>query len=290
MEIRKILLTIAAHWMMSASLYSQTTPSGFMAAPGDAQVTLSWDIVSNVSAYKVKQLSSPEVDYTVLATNTPRLSLAVTNLNNGKSYAFAVCSVAGSFQSTYSVSLSATPSAAVLDLLPAGTVLEKLASGFSWTEGPVWIPTDGGFLVFSDAFGNQMWRWTPGSGVSAFRKPSNRTNGNTRDREGRLISCQAGTCSVTRTEPDGTITTLVTEYNGKRFNEPNDVVVKSDGSIWFTDLAYDNPKTQLGNYVYRFDPNLGNASVTPVVKDLGSPNGLCFSPDESRLYVSDTGV
>jgi len=288
--IPKLNLLVAGMLLAAVKAgFSQSTPTGFMAAPGDAQVTLSWDMVPNASTYKVKQLSPPGVDLTVLASNPPRLSLVVTNLLNGRSYAFAVCSVEDSFQSSYSASLSATPSAAVLDLLPAGAKIEKLAGGFLWAEGPVWVPTDGGFLVFSDVNGNQMYRWTPGSGVSTFRKPSNQTNGNTRDREGRLISCQQTTRSVTRTEPDGTITTLVTEYNGKKFNEPNDVVVKSDGSIWFTDPAISGSQTQPGNYVYRFDPNIGNASVKPMVTDLGLPNGLCFSPDESRLYVSDVG-
>ena len=200
-------------------------------------------------------------------------------------------SVADGFESADSSSLRAIPSAAVLDLLPAGAKVEKLAGGFAFTEGPVWFPDDGGFLVFSDLNeGNQLWRWSPGSKASIFRKPSNLTNGNTRDREGRLVSCQQTTRSVTRTELDGTITTLVTEYNGKKFNEPNDVVVKSDGTIWFTDPTYGNPQTQPGTYVYRFDPNIGNASVIPVLTELKQPNGLCFSPDESRLYVSETSV
>jgi gluconolactonase len=263
-----------------------------MAAPGDAQVTLSWDTVPNASAYKVKRSGASPMFVTATVSNVSRVSLVVTNLRNGVTYTFAVRAVADGFESADTTSLPAIPSAAVLDSLPAGAKIEKLAGGFRFTEGPVWFPTEGGFLVFSDLDGDEMWRWTPGSGVSTFRKPSHRTNGNTRDREGRLISCQQITRSVTRTELNGTITTLVTEFDGKPFNEPNDVVVKSDGTIWFTDpmyFLYHTKQTQRGKYVYRFDPTVGNASVTPVVRDIADPNGLCFSPDENRLFVAEAG-
>lgn len=288
---KRLLLNCLITSLMSAwcVLLGQTIPTGFLAAPGDGQVTLSWDRVPNASAYKAKQ-AAPAMNFTVLASDAPRVSLVVTNLKTGTTYAFTVRSVADDFESADSASVRVTPSAALLDLLPAGARIEKLAGGFVFTEGPVWFPDDGGFLIFSDLEGNQLWRWRPGSGVSSFRKPSNRTNGNTRDREGRLISCQQITRSVTRTELDGTITTLVTEYNSKKLNEPNDVVVKSDGTIWFTDpMYYNTTQYQPGKYVYRFDPTIGNASVTLVVKDMADPNGLCFSPDESRLYVSDGG-
>lgn len=270
-------------------LQGQSIPTDFMAAPGNRQVTLSWDRVPGASAYKVKQVSRA-IGFTVLASDAPRVSLVVTNLGNLTAYTFAVRSVVDGFESADSLGVQATPSAALLDLLPAGAKIEKLAGGFIFTEGPVWYPEDGGFLVFSDIDGDQLWRWKPGVGISSFRKPSNRTNGNTRDREGRLISCEQITRSITRTELDGTITTLVTEYNGRRLNEPNDVVVKSDGSIWFTDPMYfQTTLNQPGKYLYRFDPSIGNASVTAMVKDMNNPNGLCFSPDESRLYVSDAG-
>ena len=110
----------------------------------------------------------------------------ITKVYSGVTYTFAVRAIADGFESADTASLPAIPSAAVLDLLPAGAKIEKLAGGFRFTEGPVWFPTEGGFLVFSDLDGDEMWRWTPGSGVSTFRKPSHRTNGNTRDREGRL--------------------------------------------------------------------------------------------------------
>jgi gluconolactonase len=182
------------------------------------------------------------------------------------------------------------PGAPVLDLLPAGAKLEKLASGFTvtfgGTEGPVWNPS-GGHLIFSYNQGNQLLRWTPGSGISIFRQ-SDQPNGSALDLQGRLITCEQSTRVVARTEIDGSVTPLVTEYKGKKFNQPNDVVVKSDGTVWFTDPAYLPPQTQPGNYVYRFDPTNGNATVTAVATKLGHPNGLCFSPDEAKLFVADT--
>jgi gluconolactonase len=173
--------------------------------------------------------------------------------------------------------------------------IETLYDGCRWAEGPVWF-ADGGYLVWSDIPNNRMLRWTPDLGVGVFRANSNYANGNTRDREGRLVSCEHGGRRVTRTEPDGSITVIASHYNGKRLNSPNDVVVKSDGTIWFTDPiygimsdyeGYKAEPEQEGCFVYRVDPKSGNVAV--VADDFIKPNGLAFSPDESQLFVADSG-
>ncbi len=173
--------------------------------------------------------------------------------------------------------------------------VEVLYDGCRWAEGPVWFD-DGGYLVWSDIPNNRMLRWVPDQGVGVFRANSNFANGNTRDRQGRLVTCEHGGRRVTRTEPDGTITVIADSYQGKRLNSPNDVVVKSDGTIWFTDPTYGimsdyeghkaEPE-QDGCYVYRVDPS-GEISV--VADDFVKPNGLAFSPDESRLFIADSGL
>ncbi|MBI1173402.1 SMP-30/gluconolactonase/LRE family protein [bacterium] len=171
--------------------------------------------------------------------------------------------------------------------------LKRLATGFDWTEGPVWMG-DAGCLLFSDIPNNRILRWTPETGISTYRAPSNYANGHTRDRVGRLVSCEHGTRRVTRTEWDGSITVIADSYQGKRFNSPNDVVVKSDGSIWFTDPHYGigtdyegfKADQELPCHVYRVDPD---GTIEAVLTDFNCPNGLCFSPDERLLYVADTG-
>lgn len=174
--------------------------------------------------------------------------------------------------------------------------LDKLADGCIWAEGPVWF-ADGGYLLWSDIPNNRMLRWTAESGVSVFRADSNNSNGNTRDRQGRLITCEHLTRRVTRTEPDGSITVIADKHKGKRLNSPNDVVVKSDDSIWFTDPSYGiltefegsrSEQEQGGCYVYRVDPRTGEIST--VVEDFVKPNGLAFSPDEKILYVADSAA
>ena len=263
------------------------TIQSFVAIPGDGQVTLAWGTASHASGYNVKRATSATGLMTVIATNISPTSLVVTNLKNGTAYFFAISAVAGEFESADTPRLRATPSSPFLDILPAGAKLEKLASGFQYTEGPLWIPDNGGYLIFCDVFGNRMLRWAPGSEATTFRRPSYEAGGNALDAQGRLITTEHTSRRVIRAEVDGTVTPLVTEYNGKTFNEPNDLAVKSDGTVWFTDPTYSNSQTQPGQYVYRFDPNAGNASVTLVASNTTSPNGICFSPDETRLYVAD---
>jgi gluconolactonase len=262
----------------------------FMAVPGNTEVSLSWKGAPTSGGYNIKRATSSIGPLTLVATNLPTTSLVVTNLKNGTAYFFAVSSVSGDFESADTARLRVMPSAAVLDLLPAGAKIEKLASGFVTTfggvEGPVWEPASGSVL-FTDNSGNKIVRWTPGSGITTLRLTP-RPNGQALDLQGRLITCEQTSRTIVRTESDGTVTPLVTLYKGKTFNEPNDVVVKSDGTVWFTDPAYINKATQPGNFVYRFDPSDGNATVTPVSPRMGHPNGLCFSPDEAKLLVADS--
>ncbi|MFO1122549.1 MAG: SMP-30/gluconolactonase/LRE family protein [Hyphomicrobiales bacterium] len=189
----------------------------------------------------------------------------------------------------------APDTARFLDFFPKGAALVKLATGFKWAEGPVWF---GEFneLRFSDIPNNRMMRWSPITGLSTFRQPSQRTNGHTRDLEGNLISCEHGGRCVSRTTLDGRYEAIVTHWNGKRLNSPNDVVVKSDGTIWFTDPPYGiisdhegiRAESEIGsNNVYRFDPKTGSVDV--VADDFDRPNGLAFSPDEKELYIADSG-
>jgi gluconolactonase len=179
------------------------------------------------------------------------------------------------------------------NLIEANAELERIASGFKFVEGPVWHPYDR-FLVFSDIIGNCMYRWSQDEGVAVFRKPSHMANGNTRDRQGRLLTCEHATSRVTRTEPNGEIGTLASHFQGKELNSPNDIVVKQDGSVYFTDPSsgrsprYGVPREQELPFqgVYRLDPEDG--SLVVLVDDFSKPNGLCFSLDENRLYVNDT--
>ena len=175
----------------------------------------------------------------------------------------------------------------------AGTMaVERVATGFRWAEGPVYFPA-GRYVLFSDIPNNRIMRFSEDDGhVSVFRHPSMNSNGNTIDREGRLITCEHSGRRVTRTELDGSITIIADKYNGKKLNSPNDAVVAADGSIWFCDPAYG-----IGGYyegikadaeqdkknVYRVDPKSGDIKV--VVDDFVEPNGLCFSPDEKKLYI-----
>ena len=180
--------------------------------------------------------------------------------------------------------------AAFRELIPADATVTQLATGLQFVEGPVWIDdADGGYLVFSDIPANELKRWDAENGVQTFRAPSGSSNGNTLDLEGRLVTAQHDG-RITRTEADGEIVTLVEQYMDARLSSPNDVVVASDGAIWFTDPDYglgDREQETPGNYVYRLDESTGE--TTAVVTDMVRPNGLCLAPDEATLYVADSG-
>jgi gluconolactonase len=167
--------------------------------------------------------------------------------------------------------------------------IEKLAGDLKFTEGPVWI-AEKKTLIFSDIPAAKLMQWSADKGLSEFR-PSENSNGNTLDNEGRLVTCQHSGRNVVRTEKDGKITVLVDKHDGKKLNSPNDVAVKSDGTLWFTDPPYgvprDQQKEQEGNWVYRFDPDSKKISI--VSKDFDMPNGIAFSPDEKRIYIADSG-
>jgi gluconolactonase len=175
-------------------------------------------------------------------------------------------------------------------LIAPEAVVVKLADGMGFTEGPVWLPKHRK-LVFSDIPGAALMEWSEDSGLKIFRK-SPKPNGNLLDLEGRLLTCRHGARDIVRTEKNGEITILCDRFDGKRFNSPNDVAVKSDGTVWFTDPPWgltDNPqgKEQSGHYVFRWNPKTGE--VTAVLKDIAMPNGIAFSVDERHLYVADTG-
>ena len=175
--------------------------------------------------------------------------------------------------------------------------IERIATGFRWAEGPAYH-RGFGMLVWSDIPNNRIMRWLEEDGhLSVFRQPSNYSNGNTFDRQGRLLTCEHDSRRLTRTEHDGTITVVADKYQGKRLNGPNDVVVASDDSIWFTDPGYgingpyeghkDTPEMKERN-VYRIDGKSGEMTV--VAGDFVRPNGLAFAPDEGKMYIIDTGL
>jgi gluconolactonase len=175
--------------------------------------------------------------------------------------------------------------------------LDHLYEGCRWAEGPAYFPA-GRYLVWSDIPNDRMLRWDELTGtVGTFRAPAGYTNGNTVDREGRLVSCEHGARRVTRTEHDGSLTVLADRFEGKRLNSPNDVVVSADGAVWFTDPVYGiesdyeghKAESEIGAcHVYRVDP--GSGECRAVATDFDRPNGLAFAPGERRLYISDTGA
>ena len=179
-------------------------------------------------------------------------------------------------------------------LVLANAELETLVTGCRWLEGPVWF-ADQQQLLVSDIPNDRILRWSASGGSSVFREPAGFANGHTRDNDGRLVGCSHGRRAIVRTELDGTEHVLVDRFEGKRLNAPNDVVVKSDGTVWFTDPHYgietdyegERQTPELPPSVYRFDPR--DASLRLVAGDFTGPNGLCFSPDERRLYISESG-
>ena len=189
-------------------------------------------------------------------------------------------------------------------LIAPGTTLEVLAEGYDWSEGPVWVPRDGGFLLWSDVPANTIYKWEPGQAAAAFMKPSGFTgvgeysaepgsNGLTLDRQGRLIAAEHGDRRVSRFDWTGGKRTIADNWQGKRFNSPNDVVVKSNGDIYFTDPTYglpegENDETRETDFsgVYRWSER--TSEVALLTKDLSRPNGLAFSPDEKSLYVANS--
>ena len=182
------------------------------------------------------------------------------------------------------------------NLLRPGAKVERLATGALWSEGPVYLHEDDS-VIWSDIPNNRLLRWSAQGGMTVWREPSNFENGHYRDLEGRLLSCEHGGRCISRTEPDGRKITLVDRYQGKRLNSPNDLVVKSDGTIWFTDPPYGilsdhegyKAESELGDcYVFRFAPRTGDLTI--VTDEVVEPNGLAFSPDEGVLYVADTSA
>ncbi len=179
-------------------------------------------------------------------------------------------------------------------LILQNAVLQILGQDFGWLEGPVWFG-DANQLLVSDVPNDRILRWTEDAGIGVFRQPSGFENGHARDRQGRLIGCSHQNRCVTRTELDGTLTVLADSYEGRRLNSPNDVAVHSDGGIWFSDPHYGintdyeggKQEAELPARVYRLDPVSGRLAV--VADDFTGPNGLCFSPDERTLYVTETG-
>jgi gluconolactonase len=172
--------------------------------------------------------------------------------------------------------------------------VERLATGFRWCEGPVWFG-DGRYLLWSDIPNNRILRWDEESNaIGVFRRPSGFANGNTRDRQGRLVTCEHGGRRIVRTEYDGALTVLADSFDGRRLNSPNDVVTARDGSVWFTDPTFgiagfyegERAESELPQNVYRLDAETGALEV--VAHDIAGPNGLCFSPDESRLYLVES--
>jgi gluconolactonase len=173
-------------------------------------------------------------------------------------------------------------------LFPKNATVERVATGFEFTEGPIWLAEEN-CLLFSDILANKIFKLAPNSEVTVFRDPSFNSNGLTRDKQGRLIACEHGMRRVTRTEKDGSITVLAEKFQGKKLNSPNDIVVKSDGSIYFTDPPYGikpEQQEQPIQGVYRLSPD--GKEIIVVADDFDKPNGLAFSPDEKKLYIDDS--
>jgi gluconolactonase len=202
----------------------------------------------------------------------------------------ALAGVTVSAASSQTSSFEVADAAAFARLVAKDASIRKLAGGFQFVEGPVWMNAPGGgYLLFSDLRANELKRWDPSGAVTTFRTPSGTSNGNTVDREGRLVTAEHDG-RVSRTEKDGTVVTIVERFEGMKLSSPNDVVFTSDGTMWFTDPEFglgSRKKETPGNYVYRYDER--DRTLRPIVTDMPTPNGLTFSPDESILYVANSG-
>lgn len=180
--------------------------------------------------------------------------------------------------------------AALSRIIPKNAELKVLAKGMQFLEGPLWISSTGGSLIFSDIPADEIKEWRPTNGLTTFRKPSGKANGNALDANGLLVSCEEGARRLSITEKNGSVRTLVDQFEGKKLNSPNDLVIDSRGVIWFTDPPYaikPEEKEQSGNFLYRYDPK--TQMLSAAARDFDMPNGLCFSPDERLLYVADSG-
>jgi gluconolactonase len=180
-----------------------------------------------------------------------------------------------------------------LAVVESDAALDVVAEGFQFLEGPIWHPHDH-CLIFSDIIGDSLYRWQASQGISIFRRPSHMANGNTFDHQGRILTCEHATSRVTRTDPKGDIDVLVSHYQGKELNSPNDIIVRSDGRIYFTDpnsgrnepYGVARPQELDFQGVYCLDPESG--TLTLIADDFEKPNGLCFNLDESLLFINDT--
>lgn len=280
-----ILAVVGGVKILNLSHAAENTPPSpptvFAVIPGDDQVTLRWNDSPGAIGYNVRARG-------FAAENIQSNEIIHDTARNDASCRYTVSSINPFDEGETTQPVICKPTAPVLDWVPAGARLELLADGMQFTEGPVWIPEGDGYLVFSDIDGNRLYRWDFESGLSLFREPSHNANGNTIDLEGRLLTCEHANRYISITQHDGTMEPLIQHFEGKRFNSPNDVVVKSDGTIWFTDPTYGmTGKAELSSEdVYRFDPE--TKIVARVATGFRHPNGLCFSPDETRLYVADS--
>lgn len=202
-----------------------------------------------------------------------------------------ICTLLALFTLLAIAEAQAEPAATLeASLIEAGSSVKKIAGDMKFTEGPVWLPKEKK-LVFSDIPNSKLMQWSNADGLSVFREVEN-TNGNILDLEGRLVSCQHGARNIVRAEADGKIKVLIDKFDDHPLNSPNDVAIRSDGTLWFTDPPWGifgkgiTPE-QPGNWVYKLDPESGK--IEALIKDLAMPNGINFSPDEKRLYVADTG-
>jgi len=269
---------------MSMSFFERSILSSFQIAKNSPPSVTKFRIKRDTSAVSMKNIGFRVAIYSLLLIGLATVpSHSVTEARNDLSQYLKS-------RSHFRLS-SARPSNmdnkdSLQAILDDNTQVEKVADGFEFTEGPLWHPQ--GFLLFSDIPANTIYQWTPKEKSKIFRRPSGNANGNTLDREGRLLSAEHSNRRVSRTLEDGRVVTVASQYKGKRLNSPNDLVVKSDGSIYFTDPPYGikSEQEELGFYgVYRITPD---GTLTLLVRDFVRPNGIAFSPDEKKLYVDDS--